>query len=84
MFYCGIDWAWEELTLVVVDDNANPTLEEFKLKDSLEGFLSALSAIRYTTNSKTSVSLSPIPIFPSLALSHPSTASCRFCLLKLL
>lgn len=46
MFYCGIDWAWEELTLVIVDDKGTPILEGFKIRNSLYGFLCALSTIR--------------------------------------
>lgn len=45
MLYCGIDWAWKELTFVVVDDNGN-NLKEFKIQNSLDGFFYALSTIR--------------------------------------
>src|SRR3972149_4838821 len=45
MLHCGIDWAWEELTLVIVDDNGIH-LKEFKIKNSLDAFFYALSTIR--------------------------------------
>src|SRR3990170_4859177 len=45
MLHCGIDWAWEELTLVIVDDNGIH-LKEFKIKNSLDAFFYAISTIR--------------------------------------
>lgn len=45
MHYCGIDWAWEELTLVIVDDQGKP-LREFKINNTLDGFFLALETIR--------------------------------------
>lgn len=46
MLYCGIDWAWEELTLMVLDEKGNSVKEDFKIQNSLDGFFFALSTIR--------------------------------------
>src|SRR3989304_4734458 len=46
MLYCGIDWAWEELTLMVLDEKGNSIKEDFKIQNSLDGFFFALSTIR--------------------------------------
>jgi len=44
MFYCGIDWGWKELTFCIVDEKGG-LLKEFKVKNSLDGYSSALDLI---------------------------------------